>query len=88
MTATRTSMSPQVNRKAIVVLMTGSMPPSAFFLDREQTDRSMALLGDGQHLSVANRAVMVISAFHPMPWLNHRCYPSVAAVADQSTTTG
>jgi chorismate-pyruvate lyase len=41
------------------VLMAGSVALSDFFLDREQTDRSLMELGDGRHLSPACRAVMV-----------------------------
>lgn len=41
------------------VLTAGSVALSRFFLDREQTDRALAELGDGHHLSPACRAVMV-----------------------------
>lgn len=42
-----------------VVLTADSVALSRFFLDREETDRALAELGDGRHLSPACRAVMV-----------------------------
>ena len=43
----------------MVVLMAGPAPLSDFFLDREQTERSLVELAEGQHLSLVCRAVMV-----------------------------
>jgi chorismate-pyruvate lyase len=50
---------PLMQRSDDVVLTARSAALSGFFLDREQTQRSLVELGDGRHLSPACRAVMV-----------------------------